>query len=300
MWIILGLTLTVLALTAWYFYNKQQQAQTEAHFDQILGLRQLIQLLRQHRRLSHSHLMKSHLMKSRGETLPVFPEQNAILSLSHTLLSQAGLEQKPMYRILTQHLQQLSTEWPQYSMSRNQANHGKNIRHVMYLIDDHLTTSLLIADKSTLFEQYQQFWPVTLNALDTLAQFRSTVAVFHPGNSKQEVLLRRHLHLLQRRLGQMNLMLKIPGPSLMADQLENDLTTLLQSASASKACRLALYKFSLSLSDNIFYLFDAKLTEIAHALAIEDFPLDISASLQPLLAQAESEAAGQTELKLQA
>lgn len=184
MWIILGLTLTVLALTAWYFYNKQQQAQTEAHFDQILGLRQLIQLLRQHRRLSHDQLMKNHLMKNHGETLPVFPEQNAILSLSQTLLSQTGLEQKPMYRILTQHLQQLSTEWPQYSISRNQANHGKNIRHVMYLIDDHLTTSLLIADKSSLFEQYQQFWPITLNALDTLAQFRSTVAVFRPGHTK--------------------------------------------------------------------------------------------------------------------
>ncbi|QUJ68338.1 hypothetical protein KDD30_04185 [Photobacterium sp. GJ3] len=280
MWIILGLTLTVLALTVWYFYNKQQLAQTEAHFDQILGLRQLIQLLRQHRRLTHSQLMKHSEM-----TIPEWTEQDAIQHLSNQLVSQASLEQKPMYRILHQNLQQLANEWPRYSLSRNQAIHGKSIRHAMYLIDDHLTTSMLLADRPNLFEQYQQFWPVTLNALDTLAQFRATVGSFHPENHKEEILLRRHLHLLQRRLGQMNLMLKVPGPSLMADQLEQDLTTLLNSTTATKACRLALYKFSLSLSDHIFYLFDAKLMEIAHGLSIEDFPNDIQASLTPLLAK---------------
>lgn len=295
MWIILGLTLTVLALTAWYFYNKQQQAQTEAHFEQILGLRQLIQLLRQHRRLSHSHLMKSS-----GHTIPVFHEQDVILQMSSQLVSQVSLEQKPMYRILDQNLQQLCHEWPAHSLSRNQAMHGKSIRHAMYLIDDHLTTSMLIADNDSLFDQYQQFWPVTLNALDTLAQFRATVASFRPGKIKTEVLLRRHLNLLQRRFGQMNLMLSVPGPSFMADQLEQDLDMLLQSASSTHACRLALYKFSLSLSDHIFFLFDAKLLEIAHALMIDDFPTDIPASLEPLLEKTKADAADAEQLKLQA
>ncbi|MCM0147427.1 hypothetical protein KCN56_02440 [Photobacterium galatheae] len=295
MWIILGLTLTVLTLTAWYFYNKQQQAQTEAHFEQILGLRQLIQLLRQHRRLSHSHLMKRT-----SHTIPVFHEQEALRQMSSQLVSQVSLEQKPMYRILDQNLQQLCYEWPNYSLSRNQAMHGKSIRHAMYLIDDHLTTSMLIADNDRLFDQYQQFWPVTLNALDTLAQFRATVATFRPGKVNTEVLLHRHLNLLQRRLGQMNLMLSVPGPSLMADQLEQDLDTLLQSASEAHACRLALYKFSLSLSDNIFFLFDAKLLEIAHALAIDDFPTDIPASLVPLLEKSKADATDAEQLKRQA
>ncbi|MDP2557898.1 hypothetical protein Q8W15_12595 [Photobacterium damselae subsp. piscicida] len=51
-----------------------------------------------------------------------------------------------MFRLLKQRTLPILEEWPHYSIARNQAVHGKAIRHVFYLIDDLVTQALLSAD----------------------------------------------------------------------------------------------------------------------------------------------------------
>ncbi|WP_064605213.1 hypothetical protein [Photobacterium sp. J15] len=263
-----------IALTAgigFYFYrNKQNNSRLQQQFNQVIGLRQLIHLLRFHRRKTHwvlSHPHTENHDKALNESL-------AIQSLIKTLLSQADLAHKPMYRILMKRITVLLDEWPHYSLRRNQVCHGKTIRHVMYLIDDTITQSLLCAEKDPQFKHYQTIWPIVLNAIDSLSRFRYSIENYRPklvNNHQRELAL--HANIINRRMKQIAHLNHRAISHLQLDELRAEFDVIPLQDNDLTNNKERLYQYSLKLSDTIYLLFDMVLVDIAEELSVHLPPI---------------------------
>jgi hypothetical protein len=243
--------------------TRQQHEALQSRFNQIIGLRQLIHLLRFHRRQSHQAL------KSTPPESGYLCESLAIKSLSHSLLSQADNNSKPMYRILNHQLVNLLNEWPKYSVQRNQSTHGKAIRHVLYLIDDTLTQCLIAAEKDILFKQYQSAWPVMLNAIDSLSRFRYAIENYKMGSDAMARELSLHAQILKRRMAQIHLSDAPPIPPAIIDTLFDRFDSIELNNHDKDQTKHQLYQFSLEASDTLFHLYDLVLGHISHELSIK-------------------------------
>ncbi|MGF1757335.1 hypothetical protein L4D76_05140 [Photobacterium sagamiensis] len=266
MWIILLLTICFIAIGFIAWQSNQRNNLLQARFDQVIGLRQLIYLLRFHRRQSHQCLLNIN-----SSELKELNEAKAIKALMRTLVSQAEQTHKPMHRILRQRINSLLNEWFHYSVRRNQAVHGKAIRHVLYLIDDLISQSLLAAGKEQLFNQYQAVWPITLNAIDSLSRFRHTIENYNVDNSGAKRELKLHIQIIQRRLGQLSLLMHQTPPVFMLEELQADFDKINLNAPYVMVTKQSLYQLSLRISDTIFILFDLMLGDIANDISVR-FP----------------------------
>ncbi|HIF9391618.1 TPA: hypothetical protein ACX6R5_003542 [Photobacterium damselae] len=259
-----------------YRYNREYQ-DLQQQFNQIIGLRQLIFLLRFHRRESHNRLLKP-TEKQLNIEQPL-PESIAIQRLLLSLLGQAEHQHRPMFRLLKQRTLPILEEWPSYSIARNQAVHGKAIRHVFYLIDDLVTQALLSADQEELFKQYQLAWPMILNALDSLARFRCDIELTSKPKQHYYQSLQIQLKVIERRLKQVSLIQQHQLPSIAFDDLEYKFNQLKHSDKQPIDAQQSLYFLSQQISDFIFTLFDLMLKDIAQSLDVR-MP-DIAPQQQP-------------------
>ncbi|MDX1301134.1 hypothetical protein [Photobacterium sp.] len=266
MWIILLLAISLIATSFLVWQSKQTNDLLQTRFDQVIGLRQLIYLLRFHRRQSHQCLSQIHSPAQKE-----LNEAKAIRALLQTLVNRAEHTHKPMHRILRQRINSLLNEWFHFSVRRNQAIHGKAIRHVLYLIDDIITQSLLAAGKEQLFNQYQAFWPITLNAIDSLSRFRHTIENYNVDNSGSKQELKLHIKMVQRRLGQLSVLMRQTPPAFMLDELQADFDQINLDSEDVMMTKQSLYQLSLRISDTIFILFDVMLRDIANDISVR-FP----------------------------
>lgn len=272
--LIITLFIGLLICLGYYAYHsRQSNSLLQSRFNQVIGLRQLIHLLRFHRRKTHQLLSNGGINNSEDQPLN---ESLAVQSLLRTLIGQAEQPQKPMYRILMKRITTLLDEWPRYSIQRNQAVHGKAIRHVLYLIDDTVTQSLLAADKEELFKQYQSVWPVTLNAIDSLSRFRHTINNFTPGSMAMKRELGLHTQILRRRLGQMSILSSEQVSALLIESLFEQFDKIDLDNPNHAQTKAKLYYFSLQVSETLFNLFDLVLGDIGKEISIRlpELPLN--------------------------
>jgi len=262
-----------LGLGYYIYHTRQSNSLLQNRFNQVIGLRQLIHLLRFHRRQTHQRLHNGGANTVGEQPLN---ESLAIQNLLRTLISQAEQSQKPMYRILMKRITALLDEWPRYSIQRNQTVHGKAIRHVLYLIDDIVTQSLLVTDKEQLFKQYQSVWPVTLNAIDSLSRFRHTIYSFTPNSMAMKRELKLHTQILRRRLGQMSILSSEPVSPLIIESLFDQFEKIDLDRSNQTLTKEELYHFSLLVSETLFNLFDLVLGDIGKEISVRlpELPVD--------------------------
>ncbi|AJR09304.1 hypothetical protein C9J03_19670 [Photobacterium gaetbulicola] len=259
----LTLCLIGIFLSAFMVRTHQQRDLLQSRFNQIIGLRQLIHLLRFHRR--RSHLALKHTPPS-AESLS---EAIAIKTLLHSLISQAENTNKPMYRILSKQLSTMLDEWPKYSTQRNQSTHGKAIRHVLYLIDDTLTQCLITCEKDELFKHYQGTWPVMLNAIDSLSRLRYAIENYEMGTDVMARELGLHAQILKRRMAQLHLPGDPAVPPLIIEKLFSHYDSIDVNGHDKELVKHQLYQFSLEASDTLFHLFDLVLGHIGAQLSIK-------------------------------
>ena len=263
LYFILTLCLVGIALGTIIIRSRQQRDLLQTRFNQIIGLRQLIHLLRFHRRQSHQALKSA---PPRTENLS---ESIAIKTLIHSLINQAEITNKPMYRILDKQLSTILDEWPKYSVQRNQSTHGKAIRHVLYLIDDTLTQCLITSEKEELFTQYQGTWPIMLNAIDSLSRFRYAIENYKMGSDVMARELGLHAQILKRRMAQLHLPDDPAVPPLIIDNLFIQYDNIDLNGHDKELVKYHLYQFSLEASDTLFHLFDLVLSHIGAELSIK-------------------------------
>ncbi|PSW18432.1 hypothetical protein C9I98_17175 [Photobacterium sanctipauli] len=265
LYLFVSILIALSVIGVWAYHLKQRKQLLERRFNQIIGLRQLIHLLRFHRRQSHQRLCES----SAEHPQSMLAESMAIQALIRTLLSQAEQNHKPMYRILMKRVSRLLDEWPGYSIQRNQTLHGKTIRHVLYLIDDTITQSLISADKDEVFRQYQSVWPVTLNAIDSLSRFRYTIHNYACDSETMQRELNLHLQILQRRLKQ----IALPYSEVIEPQILEELNEQFEAIDLDHPDEFKikdeLYVFSLQVSDVLFQFFDNVLSQIGGEISIK-------------------------------
>lgn len=262
LYFILTLCLLGIALGAIIIRSRQHRDILQSRFNQIIGLRQLIHLLRFHRRQSHQAL------KSTPPITENLSESIAIRTLVHSLINQSEITSKPMYRILNKQLSTILDEWPKYSVQRNQSCHGKAIRHVLYLIDDTLTQCLLTTEKEQLFKHYQGTWPVMLNAIDSLSRFRYAIENYKLGSDVMARELGLHVQILRRRMAQLHLPDDPAVPPLIIEKLFSHYENINLNGHDKDQVKHHLYQFSLEASDTLFHLFDLVLAHIGTELSI--------------------------------
>ncbi|PSU33328.1 hypothetical protein [Photobacterium lutimaris] len=263
LYFILTLCLIGIALGVITIRSRQQRDILQSRFNQIIGLRQLIHLLRFHRRQSHQALKSTPLITQN------LSESIAIKTLTQSLINQAETTNKPMYRILNKQLDTILNEWPKYSVQRNQSTHGKAIRHVLYLIDDTLTQSLIDSEKEAIFKDYQGTWPLMLNAIDSLSRFRYAIENYKMGSDVMARELGLHGQILKRRMAQLHLPDDPAVPPLIIDKLFCQYENIDLNRHDKERVKHELYQFSLEASDTLFHLFDLVLAHIGHELSIK-------------------------------
>ncbi|MGR5140943.1 hypothetical protein ACQKPX_04595 [Photobacterium sp. DNB23_23_1] len=263
LYFILTLCLIGIVLGVITIRSQQQRDMLQRRFNQIIGLRQLIHLLRFHRRQSHQALKKTpQITQNLSESI-------AIKTLTHSLINQAETSNKPMYRILNKQLDTILDEWPKYSVQRNQSTHGKAIRHVLYLIDDTLTQCLITSEKEELFKHYQGTWPIMLNAIDSLSRFRYAIENYKLGSDVMARELGLHIQILKRRMAQLHLPNEPSVPPLIIENLFSHYESIDLNAHDKELVKYQLYQFSLEASDTLFHLFDLVLAHIGNELSIK-------------------------------
>ncbi|MGF1828288.1 hypothetical protein L4D04_03675 [Photobacterium angustum] len=266
MWLIIAIVISLLTIGYITWKTKKNNTQLQLQFDQIIQLRQLIQFIRYHRRYCHQKIVSNNTNNKLHESI-----QNKRYASKQTLsilIHQADTNHKPMYRILRQEIQRLFTDSPNYSLQRSQAVHGRIIRHIMYLIDDVISASLLTAEKDTTFEHYQSAWPVTLNALDSLNKFRWTIEQHPLENKSYAQELEMHVKMIQRRLGQISMISHQTPPIWPIEKLMQTFQEIQFHTQDENKLKEELYLYSIQISDTIFQFFDLIINDIADDLAI--------------------------------
>ena len=266
MWLIIAVVISLLTIGYITWKTKKSNTQVQLQFDQIIQLRQLIQFIRHHRRYCHQKIVSNNTNNKFHESI-----QNKRYALKQTLsilIHQADANHKPMFRILRQEIQRLFTDSPNYSLQRSQAVHGRIIRHIMYLIDDVISSSLLTAEKDTTFEHYQSAWPVTLNALDSLNKFRWTIEQHPLENKSYARELEMHVKMIQRRLGQISMVSHQTPPIWPIEKLMQTFQEIQFHNQDENKLKEELYLYSIQISDTIFQFFDLIINDIANDLAI--------------------------------
>lgn len=178
--------------------NKEKNHQ---RYQQLSILRELIQLCREHRRYTHHVLANTNATNRRSDLRHIRRMQNLVTSTTQHLATIASPGEKSKYRILSTNLIALTTGWRQNSMARNQLEHGKAIRHCIYLVDELMIDWLLKNSNVELEQRYLSTWHQILDGMDSLTQLR--IAMVEDGVSQHKVL--RNAHLISRRIKQLSM-----------------------------------------------------------------------------------------------
>lgn len=266
MWLIIAAIISLLTIGYITWKTKKNNAQLQLQFDQIMQLRQLIQFIRYHRRYCHQKIVNNN--KSNNFHESVKNKRHTLKQTLSMLIHQADTNHKPMFRILRQEIQRLFADYHSYSLQRSQAVHGRIIRHIMYLIDDVISSSLLTAEKDATFEHYQAAWPVTLNALDNLNRFRWTIEHYPLESKSYTRELEMHVKMIQRRLGQISMISQQTPPVWPIEKLMQNFLEIKFNNQDKNKLKEDLYLYSIQISDTIFQFFDLIINDIADDLPI--------------------------------
>ncbi|WP_233217624.1 MULTISPECIES: hypothetical protein [unclassified Photobacterium] len=266
MWLIIAAIISLLTIGYITWKTNKNNTQLQLQFDQIMQLRELIQFIRYHRRYCHQKIISNNMDNKIHES--VKRKRHALKQTLSILIYQADTNHKPMFRILRQEIQRLFTDCPHYSLQRSQAVHGRIIRHIMYLIDDVISSSLLTAEKDTTFEHYQTAWPITLNSLDSLNRFRWTIEHCPLESKSYARELEMHVKMIQRRLGQISMISQQTPPVWPIEKLLQKFHEIQFHNQDKNKLKEELYLYSIQISDTIFQFFDLIINDIADDLAI--------------------------------
>ncbi len=210
MFIVLSASLCALLVFALMVRYGRQVRLSDRKYQLICELRNLIELLREHRALSHTHLCICDIPPHQIKEL-----KNRILDTINALLIQADMEKKPMLRLLRKQVRLLLAHWPEMSPNRNQMSHGKSIRVCLYIIDELTLSWLIESEKIELSERYSSQWNHIIDSLDALTRFQIAYSEYQDDNPDALDRVELRARLLQRKLSQLGLIapLSVSAPS---------------------------------------------------------------------------------------
>ncbi|GAM57860.1 hypothetical protein JCM19231_4125 [Vibrio ishigakensis] len=210
MFIVISASLCALLVVTLLVRHGQQVRQSDRKYQLICELRNLIELLREHRTLAHTHLCVCDIPPSQCNEL-----KHRIVDTISALLSNAEMSKRPMLRLLRKQVRILLGNWPEMTPSRSQMSHSKSIRVCLYLIDEMTLSWLIESEKYDLSERYSAQWNHIIDSLDALTRFQIAFADYLDDNPKALDRVTLKARLLQRKLNQLGLIapLTVSAPS---------------------------------------------------------------------------------------
>lgn len=252
MFIMISICLSLLFLVGLYLLSQQRDALYSRHYELLMGLRELISHCREHRQLTHYALQFDD---SRPQELALVAQQIDV-TCEH-LVDTAPVETRAMFRILQIKLHDITRDWAQFSIAKNQMRHGDAIRQCLFLLDDMLVTWLRKMDRDDLTYDYHQHWHRVVDCLDALTQMRIDIKEGQPAR------LRERGEILTRRLHQLSLVSTLSSRSPSSGQAIKQLEELCESSqSPFDSDSKALYQLTTALSLTIFNTYDDLIADV--------------------------------------
>lgn len=196
MFITISTLLSIAILVGIYRLSSKREQQHARKYQLLTLLRDIVHLLRRHRAATHRSLQFNRNNDQEIEELNQMLTQKL-----RTLVESSRFENKPMYRVLQIKVGKMLQQWPGSSVARNQMEHGKLIRHCLFLMDEVTIAWLAIEQRDDLHDEYHMGWQTVIDCLETLTQLRICIKELdrHAENERLKsiasVMLRKLNHL---------------------------------------------------------------------------------------------------------
>ncbi|WP_086982933.1 hypothetical protein [Vibrio aphrogenes] len=241
-----------------FYLNFAREKSNQWSFQRVNQCRQLLILIRQHRALTHSQLSIQDGNNNDIKQLHVDIEQCLI-----KLREQSGTLTGPEVRVLQDKTYRIMANWSEFTVAKNQIEHGKLIRQAMFLIDDIMIKWLVDSRHDAIASDYHHHWQKVLDTLEVLTRFRISIPETVTPQGKQR--FRHYAIMLSRKVNQLSLIC----PLTIAD---NDQYGILQhlkrweNGTDIEEPQDELYALSLEISYLIFTIYDQILYEICEEI----------------------------------
>ncbi|MGR5235720.1 hypothetical protein [Vibrio alfacsensis] len=258
MFVLISTLISVAILAGIYHLADKREKQHVRKYRLLILLRDVTGLLRRHRAVSHYSFQEPQ--NHHNEIAAINQELNSKL---HQLVETSRFENKPMYRVLQIKIEKLLKQWQGYSLARNQLEHGKLIRHTLFLMDEVTIAWLAVLQKDELYDEYQMNWQMVMDSLETLTQMRISIQDIHtPGGAMR---IKNYASIMVRRLNQLAVISPLIIASPISTKSIQALTEHLNSEEVSLS-EEALYDITSDLSLAIFNAYEQMLSDIIETL----------------------------------
>ncbi|BBM65116.1 hypothetical protein VA249_17620 [Vibrio alfacsensis] len=196
MFVLISTLISVAILVGIYHLADKRAKQHARKYRLLILLRDVTCLLRRHRAVTHHAFQEQQPLDD--EIAAINQELNSTL---HQLVETSRFENKPMYRVLQIKIEKLSKQWQEHSLARNQLEHGKLIRHTLFLMDEVTIAWLAVVQRDDLYDEYQMNWQTVMDNLETLTQLRISIQDIHtPGGVMR---IKNYASVMIRKLNQL-------------------------------------------------------------------------------------------------
>lgn len=260
MFVLVSLICSCTILITLFHYSKKRQTVLQRKLNTLIQLRQLLQLSREHRQLSHQALSSPITNNDLKQMNSLYAQ---MMECSNGLIEIAPFDNKPMYRIYQLKIKAMHTDWHSRSVSRNQIIHGKAIRHCMFLLDEVAMAWLIESERDDLSDEYHLNWQQVLESMEVLTQLRLCI----PDCESTEGFMRLKYYSdkTRRKMNQLSLI----GPLSVASPICSDAMRLLTELSSAEALPMTtqeLYRVTTDISATIAHVYDQMLSDMAENL----------------------------------
>jgi hypothetical protein len=259
MFVLISTLVSVAILAAIYHFASKREQEHERQYQLLTLLRDVAHLCRRHRAVSHYSLKYQQNHDKELEQL-----RQALTNKLHLLVETSKLENRTMYRVLQLKIKKLLEKWSNNSVARNQMEHGKLIRHTLYLMDEVTLAWLAMAQRDELHDEYHINWQTVIDSLETLTQLRIGIPNRHDHTGKER--MQHYASVMLRRLNQLAVISPLSIASPMCSHSIQALSEYVENE--AELGEEELYDITSDISLAIFNTYDHLLSDIIESLYI--------------------------------
>lgn len=254
MFVLFAILISTAILGLMYHISKEREYNYQKRHQQISDLRQLVHYCRRHRAESHNALVYGVAANQQLSDL-----ESAMTALCSKLIDNTSFDSKPVYRILEKRILKLLDGWQDKNVYQNQMQHGRTIRHCLFLIDELILTWLAERPDEGVSIDYNSRWQRILDSMETLTQFRIAIIDMDSDTGYQRLI--NQAGILHRRLNQLSAFTPLAAASPATSSVLEQLRLLAEGDQESLSAE-QLYRLSSAISLLIFSSYDSILERV--------------------------------------
>lgn len=258
MFVLISTLISIAILAGIHHFAAKREKQHVRKYQLLTLLRDIVHLLRRHRAVTHYSIQYQQSHEKEIEQI-----HQDLGDKLHQLVETSRFENKPMYRVLQIKIDKLLERWQDNTVARNQMEHGKLIRHSLYLMDEITIAWLAISQRDELYDEYHMNWQTVIDNLETLTQLRISIQDMTDRGGPER--MRNYAAVMVRRLNQLSVISPLSIASPMSAKSIQSLNEYLEGEVVSLS-EEALYDITSDLSLTVFNTYEQMLSGIIETL----------------------------------